>query len=244
MPFKAKAQLFDTVFVLDPLGRLSYTPSHLNDRCGAMFITFEGIEGSGKTTQIKLLRKTLKDQGLSCLTTREPGATKIGLQIRKILLDQKNKKLAPQAELFLYLADRCQHLTEKIHPALSQGRWVISDRFWDATVVYQGLARGLDLKILNQLRPWILGKVSPDRTFLLDLPVAMGLARAWKRINDSSGGDKEARFEKEAKTFHEKIRQGYLTLARKEPDRIKVLDAALPPGIIHEQIKALLSFPT
>jgi dTMP kinase len=205
-----------------------------------MFITFEGIEGSGKTTQINLLKKLLKEQGLPCLITREPGATAIGLQIRKILLDQKNKQMAPQAELFLYLADRCQHLSEKIHPALSQGRWVISDRFWDATVVYQGMARGLDLKVLNRLRPWILGEVQPHRTFLLDLPVSLGLARAWERIQASPETIKESRFEKEARTFHEKIRQGYLTLARKEPKRIKVIDATLPPAAIHRQISALL----
>ncbi len=135
-----------------------------------MFITFEGIEGSGKTTQIKRLHKVLKERAIPCLLTREPGATKIGLQIRAILLDQKNKKMDPRAELFLYLADRCQHLSEKIQPALTKGQWVISDRFWDATVVYQGMARGLDRKILNQLRPWILGSLWPDKTFLLDLP--------------------------------------------------------------------------
>jgi dTMP kinase len=207
-----------------------------------MFITFEGIEGSGKTTQIHLLRKTLKNKGISCLVTREPGATKIGLQIRAILLDQKNKNLAPQAELFLYLADRCQHVKEKIGPALAQGRWVISDRFWDATMVYQGLARGLDLKILNRLRPWILGDMKPDRTFLLDLPVSLGLARAWERINGSPDPQKESRFEKEARSFHEKIRQGYLSLARKEPDRIKVIEATLPPAEIHQQIKEQLPF--
>jgi dTMP kinase len=207
-----------------------------------MFITFEGIEGSGKTTQIKRLHKVLKERAIPCLLTREPGATKIGLQIRAILLDQKNKKLDPKAELFLYLADRCQHLSEKIQPALSKDRWVISDRFWDATVVYQGMARGLDLKILNQLRPWVLGELKPDRTFLLDLPVSIGLARAWKRINGSEDPKKESRFEKENLTFHEKIRRGYLTLARKEPGRIKVIDATFSPDQIHQQIMEVL-FP-
>ncbi|MFH0786361.1 MAG: dTMP kinase [Pseudomonadota bacterium] len=207
-----------------------------------MFITFEGIEGCGKTTQIKLLRKTLNERGVPCLITREPGATKIGLQIRAVLLDQKNKKLDPKAELFLYLADRCPHLNEKIQPSLAQGQWVISDRFWDATVVYQGLARGLDLKILNRLRPWILGDLKPDRTFLLDLPVSLGLARAWERINRSEESKKESRFEQEAGAFHEQIRRGYLSLARKEPGRIKVIDATLSPAKIHQQIVDLL-FP-
>jgi dTMP kinase len=201
-----------------------------------MLITFEGIEGCGKTTQIKKLRKTLKEREIPCLITREPGATKIGLQIRAILLDQKNKKLDPRAELFLYLADRCQHVSEKIRPALAQGQWVLSDRFWDATVVYQGLARGVHLKLLNQLRPTVLGSLWPDKTFLLDCPVAVGLSRAWERINRSEESKKESRFEKEATTFHEKIRQGYLALARKEPGRIKVIDGTLTPDKIEQQI--------
>ena len=207
-----------------------------------MFITFEGIEGSGKTTQIKRLKKSLKERGVSCLITREPGATKIGLQIRAILLDQKNKKLDPRAELFLYLADRCQHVSEKIQPALARDRWVISDRFWDATVVYQGLARGLSGKFLKGLRPFILGSLWPDKTFLLDCPVSIGLARAWERINGSEESKKESRFEKEALSFHEKIRRGYLTLARKEPGRIKVIDATFSPDQIHQQIMEVL-FP-
>ena len=205
-----------------------------------LFITFEGIEGCGKTTQIKLLRKMLKERGVPCLITREPGATHIGLQIRPILLDQKNTKLDPRAELFLYLADRCQHVSEKIQPALAKDQWVISDRFWDATVVYQGMARGLSLKLLNQLRPFIMGSLWPDKTFLLDCPVAIGLVRAWERINRSEESKKESRFEKEARAFHEKIRRGYLSLARKEPERIKVIDATLPPAKIHQQIMEIL----
>ena len=207
-----------------------------------MFITFEGIEGSGKTTQIKRLHKVLKERAIPCLLTREPGATKIGLQIRAILLDQKNKKLDPRAELFLYLADRCQHVSEKIQPALARDRWVISDRFWDATVVYQGLARGLSGKFLKGSRPFILGSLWPDKTFLLDCPVSIGLARAWERINGSEESKKESRFEKEALSFHEKIRRGYLTLARKEPERIKVIDATFSQNQIHQQIMEVL-FP-
>jgi dTMP kinase len=205
-----------------------------------MFITFEGIEGSGKTTQIRRLQKVLKEKGIPCLITREPGATKIGLQIRAILLDQKNKKMDPLAELFLYLADRCQHVNEIILPALSKGQWVISDRFWDATVVYQGMARGLNIKLLNQLRPRILDSLWPDKTFLLDLPVSTGLSRAWQRINNCEASKKESRFEQEARAFHEKIRRGYLSLARKEPERIKVIDATLTPEKIHQQIMEIL----
>ena len=207
-----------------------------------MFITFEGIEGSGKTTQIKRLARVLKERGLPCLVTREPGATKIGLQIRSILLDRANKKMDPLAELFLYLADRCQHMKEKIRPTLDQGHWIISDRFWDATVVYQGLTRGLNLKFLHQLRPKVLGPVWPDKTFLLDLPVSIGLARAWERINKSEISLKESRFEKEAEAFHQKIRLGYLKLSLKEPERMVVIDATRPPDHIHQQIVEIL-FP-
>lgn len=201
-----------------------------------MFITFEGIEGCGKTTQIKKLHRILKKRAIPCLITREPGATPIGHQIRAILLDEKNKKLDPKAELFLYLADRCQHVSEKIQPALLQDRWVISDRFWDATVVYQGLARGINGKFLERLRPWIMGPLWPDKTFLLDLPVTLGLARAWARINKSKEPEKESRFEKEAQPFHEKIRQGYLSLARKEPERISIIDATRSKEEMHQQI--------
>jgi dTMP kinase len=142
----------------------------------------------------------------------------------------------PLTELFLYLADRCQHVNEKILPALSKGQWVISDRFWDATVVYQGIARGLNEKLLNQLRPQVLGSLWPDKTFFFNLPVSTGLSRAWERINNCEESQKESRFEKEAWAFHEKIRQGYLLLAWKEPERIKVIDATMPPDEIHQEI--------
>ena len=202
-----------------------------------MFVTFEGIEGSGKTTQIRRLRKDLKERGLSCLVTREPGGTAIGKQIRTILLDQRHKSIRPKTELFLYLADRCQHVADKIQPALNRGDWVICDRFWDATLVYQGWARGLNLKTLEKLRPLVLNSLFPDLTFLLDCPVAIGLPRAWKRIQRSAQSLRESRFEEEALDFHEKIRQGYLFLARREPQRFRVLDANHSPEKIHQEIQ-------
>ena len=207
-----------------------------------MFITFEGIEGCGKTTQIRRLRQVLKDKGLPALITREPGGTAIGKQIRAILLDPRHKKLRPKAELFLYLADRCQHLAEKIEPALERGDWVICDRFWDATAVYQGWARGLDMKILDRLRPLVLNTTIPDRTFLLDCPVEVGLSRAWARLKRSNGVERESRFEAESLVFHEKIRRGYLLLALKEPRRFRVLDATQGPRDIFRDILAQL-FP-
>jgi dTMP kinase len=205
-----------------------------------MFLTFEGIEGCGKTTQIKRLKRVLKDRRIPSLVTREPGATSIGLQIRAILLDPKNRKLDPKAELFLYLADRCQHVSEKIQPALARNEWVISDRFWDATAVYQGVARGLNSAFLERLRPWALGSLWPDKTFLLDCPVEIGLARAWERIDRSEKYKKESRFEKEARAFHEKIRRGYLARARKDPQRIIVIDATQTPETIHQRIIHIL----
>ena len=205
-----------------------------------LFVTFEGIEGSGKTTQIHRLRKVLKEKGLSCLVTREPGGTAIGRQIRAILLDQHNKRIQPKTELFLYLADRCQHVAEKIQPALNRGDWVICDRFWDATLVYQGLARGLTLRTLEKLRPLVINALVPDLTLLLDCPVAVGLPRAWKRIQRAAPGLRESRFEEEAQAFHEKIRLGYLFLARREPRRFRVLDATQAPEIIHQEIRRQL----
>jgi dTMP kinase len=202
-----------------------------------LFVTFEGIEGSGKTTQIQRLRKVLKARGLSCLVTREPGGTAIGRQIRAILLDRRNKRIQPKTELFLYLADRCQHVAEKIEPALNRGDWVICDRFWDATLVYQGLARGLTLRTLEKLRPLVIHSLVPDLTVLLDCPVAIGLPRAWKRIQGSAPGLRESRFEEEAHAFHEKIRQGYLYLAQREPGRFRVLDATQNPEKIHLEIR-------
>jgi len=205
-----------------------------------MFITFEGIEGSGKTTQIRRLKKALQERGIPCLITREPGGTRIGRQIRAVLLDEKNKKLTPWAELFLYLADRCQHVQEKVLPALAEGKWVICDRFWDATTVYQGMARGLNGKLLKHLRPKVLGTLWPDKTFLLDLPVETGLARAWARIQRSSNNQQETRFEKETLAFHEKIRRGYLFLSRQEPERIFVVDASRPAREVHRRIIEVL----
>ena len=205
-----------------------------------MFITFEGIEGSGKTTQIKRLRKVLKERHLPFLVTREPGGTAIGRQIRAILLDQGNKRIQPKTELFLYLADRCQHVAEKIQPALNRGEWVICDRFWDATLVYQGWARGLNMRTLEKLRPLVSDSLIPDLTLLLDCPVTVGLPRAWKRIQRSAPGQRESRFEEEAQAFHEKIRQGYLFLARREPRRFRVLDATQTPEKIHREIRGYL----
>ena len=201
-----------------------------------MFITFEGIEGSGKTTQIKLLVSLLQAKGYDCVLTREPGATKIGEKIRAILLDSNHIAMLPITELLLYEADRAQHVREVIEPALAAKKVVVSDRFFDATTVYQGYARGYDLKLIEQMHRMVLGQLKPDLTIVLDLPVDLGLKRAWRRISNREGSLSEDRFEKEDLVFHEKVRQGYLTLADLEPERFRVIDASGEPGTVHEEI--------
>lgn len=205
-----------------------------------MFITFEGIEGSGKTTQIQLLVPVLQAGGHDCIFTREPGATKIGNKIRAILLDADNTSMLPLTELLLYEADRVQHLHEVIKPALAANKVVVSDRFFDATTVYQGYARGYDLDLIQQMHGMILGGLKPDLTLILDLPVQDGLERAWQRINSQSRGLPEDRFEKEAIAFHERVRQGYLTLARNEPERFRLIDASRDDQRVHKEIAEIV----
>ncbi len=190
-----------------------------------MFITLEGIEGSGKTTQIDYLVKYLEKQGRQCVTTREPGGTSIGGKIRAILLDPESNDLDPTAELLLYMADRAQHINSVIKPAVADGKTVICDRYFDATVVYQGFARELDIAIIQRLHALLLDNLKPDLTFLLDLEPREGLARAWKQIHGGQRSNGESRFEKETLAFHKKVRAGYLELARLEPDRFRIIDA-------------------
>ena len=205
-----------------------------------MFITFEGIEGCGKTTQIRLLVSVLKAKGYECIATREPGATKIGHRIRTILLDAAHATMLPLTELLLYEADRAQHVHEVIKPALAANKMVISDRFFDATTVYQGYARGFDLELIRQIHRIVLGGLTPDLTLILDLPVHVGLERAWQRINSRPGDLPEDRFEKEAFAFHERVRKGYLTLARIEPERFRVIDASRDQQTVHRDIATIV----
>jgi len=200
----------------------------------ALFLTFEGGEGSGKTTQIRLLSEALEARGRKITTTREPGGTEIGAEIRKILLDGKNQALSPLAELMLYAADRAQHIDETIRPALKQGSIVLCDRFADATIAYQGFGRGLDLQLISDLNSLATGGLKPKRTYLLDLPVEIGLARAKARLERQKSA--EGRFEAEAIAFHEKVRQGYLRLAEEEPERFRVIDATLEVSAIQQKI--------
>ncbi len=205
-----------------------------------MFITLEGIEGSGKTTQIKHILRFLRDCGHSVVATREPGGTPIGEKIRGILLDPDHKNLCAPAELLLYVADRVQHIHQVIRPALEAGRIVICDRFSDASIVYQGAARGMDAGLIGRLHRLAGADLRPDLTLLLDLPPEAGLARAWGRIGREENQDRESRFEEEDLAFHHRVRQGYLALAQREPGRFVVIDAGLPEAAVNKRIIATL----
>jgi dTMP kinase len=187
-------------------------------------ITFEGIEGCGKTTQIRLLAGDLRNRGCEVLVTREPGGCPISDQIRNILLHPGNGDLVPRAELLLYAAARAQHVEQVIKPALQAGRIVLCDRYCDATTVYQGHARGIDLALIARLNELATGGCRPALTLLLDMPHDRGLSRARQR-NATDTGPEEGRFEGESLEFHRRVREGYLILARQEPDRIQVVDA-------------------
>jgi dTMP kinase len=205
-----------------------------------VFITFEGIEGCGKSTQARRLASRLQLGGIPAVLTLEPGGTAIGETIRHILLSSQNRHLSNLTELLLYAADRAQHVEEVIKPALKAGIWVISDRFTDATVVYQGYARGQDMSFVHLLNEKATGGLRPDRTFILDCPVEIGLGRAMKReqAREKQGQD---RFEQEKRAFHEAVRQGYLTLASREPGRIAVMDGTRTPDDLEAQVMHLLS---
>ena len=204
-----------------------------------MFITFEGIEGCGKTTQVSLLVKYLEEKNISCVQTLEPGGTDIGQAIRKVLLDSKNTHLAPLTELILYAADRAQHVNETIRPALDQGKWVICDRFYDATVAYQGFGRGMNMDLISYLNNLAAEGASPDLTILMDCPEDIGLKRALER-NRIEDLEDQGRFEKEKMEFHRRVREGYLNLAEKYKDRFRVIDASRSIDEVKEDIKSLM----
>lgn len=197
-------------------------------------ITLEGIEGSGKTTQLRHLQEHLRNSGHQVAVTREPGGCRIADSIRTLLLDPGNDSLVPQAELLLYSAARAQHVAEFILPALEQGKIVVCDRFADATMVYQGAGRGLDMAQVEAVNRFASKGLTPDLTLLLDYPVEEGLQRARVR-NQSVSLESEGRFELESLTFHRRIRQGYLALAARE-ERFRVIDATGHEEAVSERV--------
>lgn len=203
------------------------------------FITFEGIEGCGKSTQVRLLSEALNLEGFPCIPTREPGGTYIGSKIREILLNPDHKGIAPQTELLLYAADRAQHIIELIKPALNDGKVVICDRFTDATVAYQGFGRRLDSSLINKLNEIASQGLRPGLTILLDCPVKIGIQRALER-NSKNKDIKDDRFEQEAMEFHDMVRNGYLAIAKAEPERVKVVDATKDIQPMHGEIRGIV----
>jgi dTMP kinase len=205
----------------------------------SLFITFEGVEGSGKTTQIQRLKKYLTRKGISCKITREPGGCPISEKVRKILLDPDHRGMVPLSELFLYEAARAQHVEEVIIPFLKKGGVVLCDRFSDASIAYQGHGRGVDLGWVEKLNRLSSQSIKPDITFLLDCPSTVGLKRA-RRRNQVAGNEKQDRFEREKIDFHHRVRRGYLSLARREPRRVKVIDTRQGEEKVFEKIRKIV----
>lgn len=201
-----------------------------------LFISFEGTEGSGKTTQIRLLDEHLRGRGFETFLTREPGGTEIGERIRSVLLSSKHEGMAPMTELLLYAASRHQHIVEKILPAIEAGKIVLCDRYADATTAYQGSARRIATSTIEEMHRLATEGLMPDLTLLLDCPANIGLARARDRNANDPDGRGMDRFEREKMDFHERVRKGYLSIAKREPKRFKVIDATLDIDNMHRQI--------
>ena len=198
-----------------------------------MFITFEGIEGCGKSTQARMLKEFLIKEGKSVFLTREPGGPKIAEDIREMLLSVNNKEMLPQTEVLLYMASRSQHTGEWIIPELEKGKIVISDRYYDSTFAYQGAARKIDGKLIDTIRRYATFGLVPDITFLVDLPEEIGLSRILKKDAD--------RLEQESMEFHKRVREGFLDLAKKEPERFVVLDGRKSIDEIHQDVINVLN---
>jgi dTMP kinase len=199
-----------------------------------VFITFEGPEGSGKSTQMKLLAARLRDAGRDVLESQEPGGTPIGQQIRRVLLDSKNRELSPTTELLLMFACRAQNVDQWILPALSAGRIVLSDRFTDSTLVYQGAARGLGAELVYEVDRIACRGLVPDLTLVIDIDTETGLERARRRAD--SVQDVETRIEEQEVAFHRKVRDAYRQLAADEPRRVKLIDGGRLPEAVAAEV--------
>ncbi len=200
------------------------------------FVTFEGVEGCGKSTQLRLAAERLRQRGKDVLETREPGGTATGERLRSILMDAGNTQLDAVSEWLLLEADRRQHVRETLRPALARGAFVLCDRFSDSTVAYQQEGRGIDPGAVRQVDALARDGLMPDLTLLYDLDPRAGLARARER-----DGDRNGRFESAGLAFHERVRRGYLEIARREPERVRVLSAAAPAEQVFADTWRLLS---
>lgn len=201
----------------------------------ARFITLEGIEGAGKSTVAKFVLAYLARRQIPGRLTREPGGTPLAERIRQLVLERGAEPLSPVTETLLMFAARDLHLEHVIRPALARGEWVVCDRFTDATRAYQGSGRGVDAELIEELAAAVHGGLEPDCTLLLDLPVTVGLARARGRATGEAD-----RFEAETQAFFEKVRAGYLELARREPERFHVIDAAAPLDAVEARVEGIL----
>ena len=197
------------------------------------FITIEGTEGVGKTTNIQFIQNWLESKQLAYLCTREPGGTPLAEQIRELLLAPREELVCDTAELLLMFAGRAQHLNQVIEPALIEGAWVLCDRFTDATYAYQGAGRGMGTSLIAELELIVQGSLRPDLTLILDIPVELGLKRASERSDPD-------RFEKEKTEFFDLVRNGYLDIARKHPDRCVVIDASQPLELVQRELTIAL----
>jgi dTMP kinase len=197
------------------------------------FITVEGGEGAGKSSNLRFIRELLERGGREVITTREPGGTALGEEIRDLLLRQRSEGMAPDTELLLMFAARAEHLDRLIRPALAEGKWVLCDRFTDASFAYQGGGRGIPSERIAQLAQWVHGDLAPGLTLLLDIPVVQGLARAGERAEPD-------RFERERSEFFERVRTCYLQLAAREPGRFRIVDASAPIEAVQTQLREVI----
>jgi dTMP kinase len=203
-------------------------------------VSFEGLDGSGKTTQIQLLEQWIAARHVSYLRTREPGGTPLGVEIRHLLFGHPDLVITPLAEAFLFQADRAQHFSTVILPALEAGILVITDRCFDSSIAYQGVARGVGAELVEQLSLLATQNHVPNLTLLLDLDPTQVRVRTDSVHRQSDLGEEQSRFDKETEQFHQRLRQAFLALACRYPERIKVIDAAQSPERIHQEIIALV----
>jgi dTMP kinase len=203
-----------------------------------LFITFEGIDGCGKSTHIASLARHFSARGITPLVTFEPGGTRFGAQVRSLVLSHESAGLGAVAELMLYAADRAEHVRTVIGPALQNGQLVLCDRFTDSSVAFQGYGRGLDLGLIESLNHIATGGLQPDLTLVLDLDPEVAASRLESRISGKAGKGPADRFDREARDFHAQVREGYLRLYQAQPQRIRLIDSSGQPELVQETIRA------